>query len=292
MRALGFVLIWCLLASSAQAMPFSGAAVFRDLEAQVAFGPRVPGTLAHDRCLTYLEAELRKTTPHVVREPFSVEDEGRTLSMTNLVATFRPGVGHAAMLAAHWDSRPRSEHDEHPEHRALPTPGADDGASGVAVLLEVARALRAAPPDSEVRLVCFDGEDWGTTIDTMFYGARAYVRRHRDSLPAWGVLLDMVGDRTLRIPREGFSSTQAPELTNRVFQTAKRMGYGTYFPDTLGPEIYDDHLPFLDQGVPFVDLIDFDYPYWHTIHDVPDACSPSSLAVVGNLVLAVLHPPR
>lgn len=274
------------------AVGISGPAAFRQLEAQVAFGPRVPGTEPHRKALAYLVAELKRETPHVRVESFETVVDHRRIPMANVTATFAPGKGDAAMLAAHWDSRPRSEQDVHPEHRSHPTPGAEDGASGVAVILEVARALHAKAPPREVRLVLFDGEDWGTTLETMFYGSREYVRRHARDLPAWGILLDMVSNPRLNVPREAFSSQRAKTLTDRIYRTARAMGYERFFPDREGLEIYDDHLQFLEAGVPFVDLIDFDYPHWHTVHDLPSECSPANLEVVGNLVLKVLTTPR
>lgn len=280
------------LALSAWAAPkpptISGEAAFRHLERQVAFGPRVPGSEAHRKALDYFLQEFGRHTPHVKAESFTVTDGARTLKLTNVVATFAPGKGDPAMLAAHWDSRPRSDQDPHPEHRQSPTPGANDGASGVAVLLDVARALAEAPPPREVRLVLFDGEDWGDSLDTMFYGSREYVRRHPSDLPAWGILLDMVGDLNLRIQRESFSSQRARKLTDRVFATARRLGYGSVFENRDGPQIHDDHLPFLEAGVPFVDLIDFDYDDWHTVHDLPSGCSPRSLEIVGNVALRMV----
>lgn len=270
----------------------SGPVALRRIEAQVAFGPRVPGTKAHSQARDYFVAALKRQTPHVSVESFEVESDGRRIPMANVVAVFRPGHGNPAMVAAHWDSRPRSEQDPHPEHRSLPTPGAEDGASGVAVVLEMAKALHDDPPPREVRLVLFDGEDWGTTVESMFFGSSDYVRRHAKDLPAWGILLDMVSNPRLSIPREGFSSRRAKALTDRIYQTANAMGYGHAFPDREGPEIFDDHLPFLDQGIPVVDLIDFNYPYWHTVHDLPSECSASSLEVVGNVVLKVLMAPR
>lgn len=276
-------------AASAAPAGISGAAAFRHLEAQVALGPRVPGTDAHAKAIAYLADELRRHAPQVTLERFSVRDGARTLAMTNVVAVFGAGKGDPAMVAAHWDSRPRSEADAHPEHRDRPTPGANDGASGVAVILELARALKASPPPREVRLALFDGEDWGETPETMFYGSREYVRRHRADLPAWGLLLDMVGDKDLVILREAYGEARAGALTDRVFKTAKAMGYGSNFPDRGGPAVEDDHLSFLDQGVPFVDLIDFEYPQWHTVHDLPAQCAPSSLEVVGNVALRLLQ---
>lgn len=289
-----FSLALLLAASHAQAAPagISGGAAFRHLEAQVALGPRVPGTDAHSKAIAYFEAELRRHTPQVALERFSARDGSRTLALTNVVAVFSPGKGDPAMVAAHWDSRPRSEQDPHPADRNRPTPGANDGASGAAVILELARALKASPPPREIRLVLFDGEDWGDTPETMFYGSREYVRRHRGDLPAWGLLLDMVGDKDLSILREAYSDARARALTDRVFKTARAMGYGAVFPDRGGPAIEDDHLPFLDQGVPFVDLIDFDYPHWHTVHDLPSQCAPSSLEAVGNVTLRLLLAPR
>ncbi|HEY9899907.1 MAG TPA: M28 family peptidase [Pantanalinema sp.] len=283
-----------LAASAAQAAPpgISGAAAFRHLEAQVALGPRVPGTDAHAKAIASFEAELGRYAPRVALERFSVQDGPRTLALTNLVAVFGQGKGDVAMVAAHWDSRPRSEQDPHPAHRLQPTPGANDGASGAAVVLELARALKASPPPREVRLVLLDGEDWGQTPETMFYGSREYVRRHRGDLPAWGLLLDMVGDKDLVILREAYSEARAGALLDRVYRTAAAMGYGANFPDQGGPAIEDDHLPFLEQGVPFVDLIDFDYPQWHTVHDLPAQCSPSSLEAVGNVALRLVSAPR
>lgn len=258
----------------------------------MALGPRVPGTDAHARAIAYFQAELGRYAPEVTLERFSVRDGARTLKLTNVVAVFNRGKGDPAMVAAHWDSRPRAEQDPHPEHRQQPIPGANDGASGAAVVLELARALKASPPPREVRLVLFDGEDWGETPGTMFYGSREYVRRHQGDLPAWGLLLDMVGDKDLVILREAYSEQRAGALVDRVHQAARALGHGSKFPDRGGPAVEDDHLPFLEAGVPFVDLIDFDYPHWHTVHDVPEHCSGESLEAVGNVVLRLLTAPR
>lgn len=280
------------LVALAAAPLFSGAAAMRHLEAQVAFGPRVPGSAAHTACLTYLERQFRATGARVTRERFTARVPEGTLQLTNLVATLGAGRGDPVVVGAHWDSRPRSEQDPHPEHRTLPTPGANDGASGVAVLLELARVLGASPSAREVRLVAFDGEDWGESPATMFFGSRAYVARHRAELPRWGVLLDMVGRTGARFPREGFSWTRARPLSDRVVTTARRLGHASTFPDEVGPEVVDDHLSFLDAGVPMVNLIAFDDPNWHTVHDLPGECSPTTLERVGRVVLDLLGASR
>lgn len=275
------------LALLVAAPAFSGAAAFRHLEALVGMGPRVPGTMAHEQAQAYLERTFRRAGGRVEVERFHVPVEGHELALANVTASFGRG-GPPVMIAAHWDSRPRSEQDSHPEHRALPTPGANDGASGTSVLLELARVLGAAAPAHEVRLVALDGEDWGTGIPTMFLGSCAYVARHRRDLPGWGVLLDMVGRPDSEIPREGFSDERARALTDRIYQTARAMHLESAFPDRLGAPIYDDHISFLDAGVPCVDLIGFDDPAWHTVHDLPGNCAPIALERVGHLVCRLL----
>lgn len=266
----------------------SGERAWQHLVAQVNAGPRVPGTPPHAKTLAYLESELRKTGARVTVDRFTITKDGKSYPLANVYADFGPVADRPeGMLAAHWDTRPIAEEDPRPENRTRPIPGANDGASGVAVLLEVARHLGDRPPQKPVRLAFWDGEDLGTSDATMFYGSRWYVR-HRP-LPRWGLLLDMVGDADLRIPQEAYSAHYAPDLTRRVWDTAHRLGYAATFPQLQGPPIRDDHVPFLERGVPFVDLIDFDYPYWHTLEDTPAHCSPRSLEIVGNVVLRVVR---
>jgi Zn-dependent M28 family amino/carboxypeptidase len=270
----------------------SGARAYQLLRDQVAMGPRVPGSAAHERAIAYYVAALRRLTPAVSLEPFEADDGEHRLHLTNVVAVFGQGRGDPAMLAAHWDSRPRSERDPDRARRAMPTPGADDGASGVAVCLEVARALAGQTLPREVRIALWDGEDWGISLDTMFYGSRYYVSRHAADLPRWGILLDMVGGRHLRVPREAFGDERARGLADRVYRMADELGLARQFPDRSGPAIYDDHLPFLDHRVPFIDLIDFDSPHWHTTRDLPEDCAPESLERVARLAYEVLATPR
>ena len=266
----------------------SGERAWQHLLAQVQAGPRVPGTSGHTKTLAYLETELRKAGGRVTVDRFSVTMDGKAYPMANVYADFGPVAAKPdGMLAAHWDTRPIAEEDPQPANRNKPIPGANDGASGVAVLLEVARNLGDRPPVKPVRLAFWDGEDLGTSDSTMFYGSRWYVRNR--PLPRWGILLDMVGDKDLRIPQEAYSAQYAPELTRRIWDSARQLGYASTFPRTMGAAINDDHLPFIDKGVPFVDLIDFDYPYWHTQGDTPERCSPRSLEIVGNVVLHALR---
>jgi len=266
----------------------SGDRAWQHLLAQVNAGPRVPGTPGHAKTLGYLDAELRKAGGRVTVDRFTITMGGKTYPMANVYADFGPTAPKPdGMLAAHWDTRPIAEEDPEAANRHKPIPGANDGASGVAVLLEVARNLGDRPPAKPVRLAFWDGEDLGTSDSTMFYGSRWYVRNR--PLPRWGMLLDMVGDKDLRIPQEAYSAQYAPDLTRRIWDSARQLGYASTFPRTQGPAINDDHLPFIEKGVPFVDLIDFDYPYWHTLADTPERCSPKSLEIVGNVVLHTLR---
>lgn len=268
----------------------SGDRAWQHLLAQVNHGPRVPGTPGHAKTLAYLESELQRAGGRVTVDRFSIRLDGKTYPMANVYADFGPPVRAGSpfgMLAAHWDTRPIADHDPNPANRNKPIPGANDGASGVAVLLEIARTLGDRPPTKPLRIALWDGEDLGTSESTMFYGSRFYVQNR--PLPAWGILLDMVGDRDLRIPQEVYSARQAPELMRRIWDSARALGFSQVFPREEGQAISDDHLPFLERGVPFVDLIDFDYPYWHTLGDTPERCSPRSLEIVGNVVLHALR---
>jgi Zn-dependent M28 family amino/carboxypeptidase len=157
----------------------------------------------------------------------------------------------------------------------------------VAVLLEIGRALKAKPPRDRVTLVLFDGEDYGTTTDTMFFGSRRFARRYHGPAISWAVLLDMVGDRDLRIPKEQISLTSARGVVGRVWKAAADVD-AKAFVEARGPAILDDHVLLLQHGIPCVDVIDFDYPYWHTTADTPDKCSAESLEQVGRTVLRTI----
>lgn len=268
--------------------PFSGERAFELLETQVAFGPRVPGTDAHREMLAWLLAELRGSADSVLPHTFVVADPRggeEPLQLTNVKASFRPDREPRYAFAAHWDSRP--EADRQPGggvDRAIP--GANDGASGVAVLLAVAEILAEHPPQSGIDLLFFDGEDYGREGEPENYllGSRRFVRDFPSYRPSGLVLLDMVGDRDLHIPMEGNSLRYAGDLVIRVFNRALALGLPA-FEAVPGQHVMDDHVPFLQAGIPAVDLIDLDYPYWHTLEDLPQACSPTSLEQVGTLVL-------
>jgi hypothetical protein len=212
--------------------------------------------------------------------------------MWNLVARFRAAEPRRLLFAAHWDTRAWADRDPDPARRSDPVPGANDGASGVAVLLEVARSLKAAAPPVGVDLVLFDGEDQGTdeAPDGWCQGARRYAAVAPGPAPEHAVLLDMVGDRDLRIPWEGYSAARAPETLAWFFARATRLAPEVFVPEE-GRPVFDDHVPLLDAGIPAIDVIDFEYAYWHTVSDLPEQVSAASLEAVGKVVLSLVREP-
>ncbi len=278
-----------------QIPPFDAERAYRLLEQQVAFGPRVPGTEAHARCLQFLEDSMKVYADRVQRQSFdyTIDRTGETVRLTNLISSFGLEAGPRILLAAHWDSRPWADRDPDSTNRKLPIPGANDGASGVAVLLEIARILKQHPPPVGVDIVFFDGEDLGTEGYSETYAAGArYFARKKDVRynPFIGILLDMVGDSDLQIYKEINSVRYAPAVVDLVWSYAARLGIDVFINEPRH-EVADDHVPLLQAGIPCIDIIDFDYPYWHTVHDTPDKCSPASLEKVGKVVLAVVYNP-
>ena len=267
---------------------FNAKRAFAYLEKQCEFGPRVPGTTAHQETQVYLVTELEKYADEVALQPFEFRHQNRTVQMNNILAHFGENLGANILLAAHWDTRPFADRDPNPANRNTPILGANDGASGVAVLLEVARVLKSKPPPIEVIIVLFDGEDYGRTVSTMFLGSTHFAQNMGGGKADFGILLDMVGDRTLELPMEGYSWNAARDLTEAIWRRAEELSLPA-FQRRLGPAIMDDHLPLIQAGIPTINIIDFDYPYWHTVEDTPDKCSAESLEIVGRLVLDIIY---
>lgn len=276
---------------------FSGASAFTYLTKQTSFGPRSPNSRGHEACLEYLVATLQGLADRVDRQTFTLTGyQGEILHLTNIVAAFRPAASTRVLLCAHWDTRPRAEHDQNKALRGSPMLGANDGASGVAVLLEIASHLKISAPPIGVDIVLFDGEDYGREGDHEKYllGSR-YFAAHLppDYVPRFGVLLDMVGDKQLEIPKELSSMRYAPDVVQILWDTARELGV-QQFVDLPGEEVMDDHWPLNTAGIKTVDLIDFNYPdqtnrYWHTHQDTPDHCSAESLEAVGLVLTHVLY---
>jgi glutaminyl-peptide cyclotransferase len=276
---------------------FDGKRAFEYLKTQVDFGPRTPGSRSHQECLAYLSGELRNWADAVNLQPFTQKGYGgETLQLTNVIASFHLKATTRILLLAHWDSRPRAEEDHDPKKRTQPVPGANDGASGVAVLLELGRMFHEKPPGVGVDLLLTDGEDYGKQGDNAAYllGARYFAQHLPPGFrPAFGILLDMVGDRQLELQKERSSLTNAPDVVQLVWSTARELGVEQFTDELQGP-VLDDHVPLNEAGIKTIDLIDFNYPdetnrYWHTTEDTPDKCSPQSLQAVGSVLAAVVY---
>lgn len=281
---------------------FDGERAYADLVRQVEFGPRVPGTPAHDQTRDFLIETLSAYAERVGPQPItwtSPEDSTLTLRGTNIIASFNlnPRVNKRIMLGAHWDTRPFADHDPDPTKRDLPVPGANDGASGVAVLLELARVLHQTPPDVGVDLVLFDLEDMGSranadsTVVQVPYilGSELFVRDNPTYRPTFGVVLDMVGGATPRFPQEVNSLQGARRIVQKVWAAARKVGAEAFL-DAAGQTVVDDHIPFLRKGIPVINVIQNPFPpYWHTTADTPDKCSPATLQQVGEVMIEVIY---
>ena len=273
---------------------FPGARAFELVEAQLAFGPRVPGTPGHAAQLEWMVERLAAHADTVIVDRFSyTTTAGDTLPLANVLARFNAADPDRLLFLAHWDTRPISDQSTDPEERDTPVPGANDGASGVAVLLALSELFSAQPPPVGVDLLMVDGEDYGPTTADMFIGSERYAAQPLGGQPRYAVLLDMVGDRDPGFPVEGFSSRYAPRVVQRVWGIARELGYGRLFPTTVGPPILDDHVPLNEAGIPTVDIIDFEYgpgnSLWHTPNDVLANVSPATLEVVGEVVAEIAY---
>ncbi len=264
------------------------------VRAQMAFGPRVPGTPAHAAMRAWLAGELERLGARLERQEFDDTVAGRAWPLENLIARFGPAEGRRVALLAHFDSRPWCDEDPDPEKRAEPVPGANDGASGVAVLLEVAELMSARPPGVGVDLVFLDGEDLGrpSFADEYCRGSRRYASLLPPAgdprRPVAGFVFDLVGDRDLGIWDEGNSAARATNLVDLVHEAAAATG-ARHFHRGVRHTLIDDHIPLLDAGLPAVDIIDFDYPAWHTAADTTGNVSAESLAEVARVAAWIVY---
>lgn len=274
---------------------FSGERSYGILKEFCALGPRVPNAEAHRRAAEFIATRLDKKPFRLIRQAFTHYDslKGAELSLVNLVAAFHPERKERVLLCTHWDSRPYADEETDSSLHDQPILGANDGGSGTAVLLAFAELLAAQDPKIGVDLVFFDGEDYGPSgrPDQYLLGSRHFAKTMGDYHIEYGILLDMVGDSDLTIYQEQYSAAYAGEVNRRVFERAQKLGL-TAFVAQPKHAVIDDHLPLLEKGLPVIDLIDFEYPFWHTLKDRPEACSPQSLEQVGKLLVSLIYQPE
>ena len=260
------------------AVRFSGKRALQHMAAQCRFGPRIPGSPASVAAGDYIIRELEAQQWEVRTQEWKYD----RVPLRNIVGV--RGQGPVVLIGAHYDTRPLADRD--PLRRDLPVLGANDGASGTAVLLELARALAPQELGVQVWLAFFDAEDSGDIRKWPWSVGAAHLADSLTVRPEYVVIVDMVGDADQQLFWE-WSSTRS--LQERVWALADELGYGDVFVPEYRYRIIDDHWPFLELSIPAIDIIDFDYPYWHTIEDTPDKISAQSLERVGRVVEALLE---
>jgi len=273
---------------------FSGSAAYGYAKTQFDFGPRVPGTPAAQKAGDWIIAQMRARADTVIVQKFTYTTaDGKKLPLRNILARFRPDLSQRVLYMTHWDSRPIAESAATDSEKKLPTPGANDGASGVGMFIALGDVLKRTKPNVGVDLLFTDGEDYGQfgppEVDVLI-GSK-YFASHLPSpgyKPLYGILWDMIGDRDLRIPYEMNSFQQVPEVVSRVWQTAADLGYGDVFVQESGGLITDDHIPLLNAGLKVIDVIDLVYAPHHTPQDTMDKISAKSLSIVGDVATALV----
>jgi glutaminyl-peptide cyclotransferase len=292
---------------------FNGDSALAYTKAHLGFGPRTPGTPAHEKAGDWIIAEIRKRTPDVTVQSWTqTTANGTKLPMRNVLARFNPSATSRVLYLTHWDTRPTADEDQNLGNRAQPILGANDGAAGVGLFLALADVFKKTPPSVGVDLLFVDGEDWGSFdadsggryADALF--GSQYFAEHPptpDYKPMFGVLFDMIGDADLQLYQESNSVQFAPEVVARVWRTAQELGYGSYFRNEVMTPVTDDHLPLQRKGMRVIDLIDLQYGvlpanstassaanpnYHHTLQDTFDKLSAKSLQIVGDVAVALV----
>lgn len=281
---------------------FNSDSAYQYVKEQVDFGPRFPGSKGHTACFNYLVNRLKKTADTVYTQITQVTTyDQQLIPVKNIIAAFNPSIEKRVMLAAHWDTRPFADQDS--ERKNEPILGANDGASGVGVLLEVARQLSLQQPSIGIDIVFFDAEDWGDgtgqhensfCLGSQYWTQHLHVSNYKAD---YCILLDMVGAPNAMFGFEGYSLKNAPTILSKIWQAGNEAGYGQYFKNFERGAIYDDHYYIMkDLKIKTVDIIDFDPntpmkfgKYWHTHADNMSAISKPTLKAVGQTVINVIY---
>ena len=286
---------------------FDADSAYTYVENQVKFGPRVPNTQAHKDCGNYLASELKRFGAKVYEQEATLTAYDNTgLEAKNIIGSYNPDNDKRILLFAHWDSRPYSDHDPDPANHRKAIDGADDGASGVGALLEIARLIGQNDPGIGIDIIFFDAEDYGTPefvndykadtwcLGTQFWTKNPHVPNYRAD---FGILLDMVGAKNASFFKEGTSLRKAPDIVDMVWRTARDLGYGKFFINAAGSSIVDDHQYVIEgRNIPCIDIINTDPEsdhgfgwYWHTQKDNMDNINRETLKAVGQTVLEVIY---
>ena len=284
---------------SQETMYFDGSKAMDYLEYQCSFGPRYPGSEGHAKFGTSLEEFLKERADfvHVFRDSALSQIDEKKVELKSIIARFNPSSKYRIMVMAHWDTRRYADMETDKERSTEPVLGANDGASGVAVLMSLSDILKENKLHNiGVDLLFIDGEDMGVSgnPDSWAVGTQYIAKNMLNPYPEFAICLDMIGDKNQKFYIEGFSYMYAPELVDRVWTLANNLGY-SQFVNQVGKPIIDDHYALMKStGIPAINIIDFEYPsatenYWHTTHDTPDKCSASSLESVGTVITTLIY---
>lgn len=278
---------------------FDGDAALKYAAAQVAFGPRVPGTDGHRKAGDWIVQQMKDRGATVIEQTWThTTTTGRKLPLRNILARFNPQATARVLYVTHWDTRPMASNELDPADQMKPIDGANDGASGVGLFVALGDALKLRPTTYGVDLLFVDGEDYGdfgpplvdVLLGSMYFATHLPDKGYQ---PLFGVLFDMIGDAELRIAIEDNSAQRAPDVVERVWSKAEAMGRGDVFVRRSVPAITDDHIPLLDVGLKVIDVIDLDYgpgnSYHHTLQDTMDKLSAQSLKAVGDVAVGLLR---
>lgn len=287
------ILLICiiLVGCSSQVPKFNQTASFSMLTKQCELGPRYPGSEGIELCRNLIINELKKYGAEIELQNFTSTINDKIYPGQNIIASFYPRMSRRILLAAHYDTRPWADKDPNEANHDKPIIGANDAASGVAVLLEIARILSSVQPEQfGIDLVFFDQEDMGNYGDdkTWCLGSTYYSENFNEEKPEKAIVVDMVGDKDLEINIEYISYHNSPNLVNEIWDTANELEFSE-FKVKIVNKIYDDHVPLIKHGFNAIDIIDFDYSHWHALEDTEDKCSPRSLKIVGQTLLEVIY---
>ena len=294
-----FILILVAFCFGQNPPQFDGKRAMDLLITQCAFGPRFPGSSGHTQMNKFMENFLYPLSDslYIMDEKISHPYERRYITLTNYLSRYNVDAAYRIMLMAHWDTREFADQDLNPENRSLPILGANDGASGVAVLLTLAEILHTLPPlNIGVDLLFVDGEDMGKSGDPDKFGlgTQAFAKHVPEPRPQFAICIDMVADQEQHFPIERFSLQQAPDIVQSIWTLANDLGY-PQFENRIGPAVMDDHYYLYKYAkIPAIDIIDFEYPnkdvnYWHTLQDIPENCSTESLEAVGTVMTHFIY---
>ena len=286
---------------------FNGDSAFSYIRQQVAFGPRVPGTLGAEKTGDWIVAMMKQRADTVIEQRWKHKTlKGDSIALRNILARFRPQATQRVLYITHWDTRPVADSDPVLGNRTTPILGANDGASGVALFVALGDVMKKTPPNIGVDLLFVDGEDYGASFNPPYsdvlLGSQYFVEHPPtpDYRPIYGVLWDMIGDAHLNLLQEPNSMNAAPEVVSRVWQKAADLGYAKYFiPLAYASAITDDHVPFIQKGYRVIDVLDIDYGpmgpdgysspnYHHTLGDTMEHVSAKSLQIVGDVALSLI----